>query len=84
MIGAGRGAGACATKIDAIANGTATRAAPAASLATFVVRTFGVLPVSYFMRKVCEIDSLICPKCQGEMWFDFIDQPEVIKKFFNT
>src|SRR5262249_53290870 len=97
MIGAGRG-GACATKIDAIANGTATRSAPAASLTRFVVRIFAVLPVSYFMRKVCEIDSLICPKSQGEMWFDklttlrrlegriisFIDQPEVIKKFFNT
>ena len=49
---------------------------------------------SYFIRKVYETDSLICPKCQGEMWFDklttlrkpegriisFIDQPEVIKK----
>ena len=53
---------------------------------------------SYFIRKVYETDPLICPECQGEMWFDklttlrklegriisFIDQPGVIKKFFNT
>src|SRR5262249_48025204 len=42
MIGAGRG-GACATEIDATANTTATKAAPVASLARFVVRIFDVL-----------------------------------------
>src|SRR5262249_22023122 len=25
---------------------------------------------SYFIRKVYETSPLICPKCQGEMWFD--------------
>jgi hypothetical protein len=40
---------------------------------------------SYFIRKVYETDPLICPKCQGEMRIiSFIDQPGVIKKFFNT
>jgi hypothetical protein len=52
---------------------------------------------SYFIRKVYETDSLACPKCLGEMWFDelttlrglegriisFIDQPDVIKKFLQ-
>ena len=39
---------------------------------------------SYFIRKVYETDPLICPKCQGEMRIiSFIDQPGVIKKFFN-
>jgi hypothetical protein len=47
--------------------------------------------------KVYETDPLICPKCQGEMWFDklttlrklegriisFIDQPGVIKKILK-
>ena len=40
---------------------------------------------SYFIRKVYETDPLICPKCHGEMRIiSFIDQPGVIKKFFNT
>ena len=53
---------------------------------------------SYLIRKVYETDPLICPECQGKMWFDklttlkklegriisFIDQPGVIKKLFNT
>src|SRR5262245_57070267 len=59
MIGAGRG-GACPTEIDATANTTATRAAPVASRARFVVRIFSVLPVSYFIRKVYETEPLIC------------------------
>src|SRR5262249_38349868 len=48
MIGAGRAA-ACATEIDATANTTKTRAAPAASLARFVMRIFGFLlfPTSF-------------------------------------
>jgi hypothetical protein len=40
---------------------------------------------SYFIRKVYETDPLICPKYQGEMRIiSLIDQPGVIKKFFNT
>ena len=40
---------------------------------------------SYFIRKVYETDPLTCPKCQGKMRIiSFIDQPEVIKKSFNT
>jgi hypothetical protein len=40
---------------------------------------------SYFIRKVYETDPLACPKCQGEMRIiSFIDQPDVVKKFFNT
>ncbi len=33
---------------------------------------------SYFIRKVYETDSLLCPKCSGEMRIiSFIDQAEV-------
>src|SRR5262245_26630065 len=45
---------------------------------------------SYFIRKVYETDALICPKCQGEMWFDKLTTLRelegriIIKKFFNT
>ena len=40
---------------------------------------------SYLIRKVYETDPLTCPKCQGEMRIiSFIDQPDVIKKSFNT
>jgi len=40
---------------------------------------------SHFIRKVYETDPLTCPKCQGEMRIiSFIDQPDIIKKFFNT
>jgi hypothetical protein len=40
---------------------------------------------SYFIRKVYATDHLTCPKWQGEMRIiSFVDQPEVIKKSFNT
>ena len=40
----------------------------------------GILRVwSYFIRRICETDSLAYPKCQGEMRIvSFIDQPDVL------
>src|SRR5438094_6357210 len=53
MIGAGRGGGACATEIDAIVDEMAIKAAPAASLAKFVVRIFRCLPVYRCLAAAC-------------------------------
>ena len=54
MIGAGRGGGACATEIDAIADETTIKAAPAASLVRFVVRIFQLPPgLSLFSCHLC-------------------------------
>jgi hypothetical protein len=39
---------------------------------------------SYFMQKVYETDSLVCPKCSGEMRIiSFLDRPDVIKKILE-
>jgi hypothetical protein len=57
------------------------------------IREIDALPVSkelkkrwfYFIRKVYETDPLTCRKRQGGMRIiTFINQADVIKKFFNT
>src|SRR5262249_18302056 len=79
MIGAGR-AGACATEIDVTANTTKTRAAPAASLARFVMRIFGFFLFPTSFEEFLKTDPLICPKCQGKIRIiSFIAAPDVIK-----